>query len=99
MQNNGAVGSIVSPGLPGQGQPNTPDLHFCDQEVDVHQHQTQRRRGVCFQKKQTDGSSFFTGRDALAVMNGASVMMINPDSLSVGGWGWGVATGAVISFV
>lgn len=46
MQNNGAVGSIASPGLPGQGQPNTPDLHLCDQEVDGHQHQTQRGRGV-----------------------------------------------------
>lgn len=44
---------------------------------------------------------FITGRDALAVMNGASVMMINPDpdSLSVGGVGGGGATGAVISFV
>lgn len=36
MQNNGAVGSIVSPALPGQGQPNTPDLHLCDREADKH---------------------------------------------------------------
>lgn len=93
MQNNGAVGSIVSPGLPGQGQPNRPDLHLCDQEVDGHQHQTQRGRGVCFQKKQTVGSSFFTSRDALAVMNGAS------DKPRFSQCYGGAATGVVISFV
>lgn len=49
MQNNGAVGGIVSPGLPGQDQPNTPDLHLCDREVDGQS--TKHREGGVYVSK------------------------------------------------